>query len=124
MNVIGSLLCVLAAIELKPRWVTVGLGGSLAVSYFIGAWITIRALQKFEIFINIREVAGFYAKLFGIAFLVGFPIHISQRHLPGGNILKLIEVLGISGIGYLALAKLLRIAEVTGVLQLLPLRKR
>jgi len=36
----------------------------------------------------------------------------------------LIEVLGISGIGYLALAKLLRIAEVTGVLQLLPLRKR
>ena len=124
MNVIGSLLCVLAAIELKPRWVTVGLGGSLAVSYFIGAWITIRALQKFEIFINIREVVGFYAKLFGIAFLVGFPIHISQRHLPGGNILKLIEVLGISGIGYLALAKLLRIAEVTGVLQLLPLRKR
>ena len=124
MNLVGSALAVLAAISLDPKWVTVGLGGALAVSYYFGAWSTMRLLRRYEINIKIREVSGFYAKLFGISMVVGFPLHISQKYLPGGNIGKLTIVLFVCGAGYLLLAHLTRVGEVTGAISLLRNRKR
>ena len=124
MNIFGSILCVIVAITFEAQWVTVGLAGSLSASYFVGAWITIRSLRKYEINIHLGEVVGFYGKLFLASFAIGFPVHISQRFLPGGNIVHLILVLLVSGLGYLLLAKLLRIQEVTKLIAVLTSRVR
>ena len=124
MNIFGSILCVVAALTLDAKWVTVGLAAALSASYYLGSFITLRALRRFEINIRIREIAGLYGKLLGASLLVGFPLHISQRHLPGGNIAHLFEVLIISGLGYLALARLLRISEVTNLFAVLTSRKK
>jgi putative peptidoglycan lipid II flippase len=124
MNIFGSILCVVAALTLEAKWVTVGLAAALSTSYYLGSFITLRTLRRFEVNIRIREIAGLYGKLLGASLLIGFPLHISQRHLPGGNIAHLFEVLIISGLGYLALAKLLRISEVTNLFAVLTTRKK
>lgn len=124
MNIFGSLLCIAAAVFLEAKWVTVGLGAALSVSYYLGAFSTLRMLRRYEINIRLGEIFGLYGKLLGASFLVGFPMHILQRHLPGGNISHLLEVLIISGVGYLFLAKLLRISEVTNLFAVLTSRKK
>ncbi|CAB4620335.1 unannotated protein [freshwater metagenome] len=124
MNIFGSILCVVAALTLEAKWVTVGLAAALSASYYLGSFITLRALRRFEINIRVREIAGLYGKLLGASLLVGFPLHISQRHLPGGNIAHLIEVLVLSGLGYLALARLMRISEVTKLFAVLTSRMK
>lgn len=122
MNIVGAALSVFAAFTLAPQWVTVGLGGALSASYFIGAWSTIRLLRRYEINIRIREVTGFYLKLFALAFLVAFPLHISQHHLPGGNIGKLAIVLTITGVLYLALTYIFKVEEVRSMITLVSQR--
>ena len=124
MNIFGSILCVVAALTLEAKLVTVGLAAALSTSYYLGSFITLRSLRRYEVNIRIREIAGLYGKLLGASLLIGFPLHISQRHLPGGNIAHLFEVLIISGLGYLVLAKLLRISEVTNLFAVLTTRKK
>ena len=67
-------------------------------------------------------MTGFYLKLFGLAFVVGFPLHISQHHLPGGNIGKLAIVLTITGAFYLALTYLFKVEEVRSMITLVTQR--
>ena len=119
MNAVGAILCVLAEILLAPKWVTVGLGAALSGSYFIGAWWTIRVLRRYEVNIKIRETVFLYAKLFFAALVIALPLFLLQSKLPGGNFSHLIELLGLSGVGYLAIVKVLRIKEVTNLFNLL-----
>jgi putative peptidoglycan lipid II flippase len=123
MNAIGALLCVGAELFLAPKWVTVGLGAALSASYFVGAWWTIRVLRRYEVNIKIRETAFLYAKLAIAALLISVPLFLLQSKIPGGKITHLILLLGVSGLGYLGIAKLLRINEVTNLFNLLLKRK-
>ena len=100
----SSDLSLVLAYFLPHEWVTVGLASALSISYFVGAWITIRLLKRYEISIKLPEVIGFYLKLALLAAIVIVPMFLLQGHIPGGNSLRLIMVLGICGVGYLLLA--------------------
>jgi putative peptidoglycan lipid II flippase len=109
VSIIGSLACVLA---LPAKWVTVGLAGALSVSYYIGAWTTIRLLRRYSIAIHIGEICGFYGRLGAIYMIVGLPLYLLMGQIPGGNAVRLLFVLVISLLGYLGIARLFNITEV------------
>ncbi|MEI6867589.1 MAG: murein biosynthesis integral membrane protein MurJ [Actinomycetes bacterium] len=119
MNIVGVLASVAVAIFLPPKWVTVGLAGSLSFSYFFGAWITIRLLRRYQISIGLREIVGLYLKLIALALVIAIPLRLALSSLPGGNTIHLLFVLGVSAIGYILLAHLFKIQEVARTLQLL-----
>ena len=112
MNLVAVVISLVLAYFLPHEWVTVGLAGALSISYFVGAWITIRLLKRYEIAIKLPEVIGFYLKLVLLAAIVIVPMFLLQGHIPGGNTLRLIMVLGICGVGYLLLAKFAKVEEV------------
>ena len=117
-------LSIVVALALPPQWVTVGLAGALALSYFFGAWSTIHLLRRFEIKLSISEVTGFYLKLGAIALAVAVPVWFLRDLIPGGNIVRLTIVLVVCGIGYLALCKIARVSEITSAVQLLARRRK
>ena len=119
MNIAAIIFSLVAALSLPPKWVTVGLAVSLSISYFFGAWITIRLLRRYEIFIHIGEIVGLYLKLLLLGFAVATPLRFALPHLPGGNTLHLLIVLVASGLGYILLAHLFKIEEVATMLTLL-----
>jgi hypothetical protein len=124
MNVIAVIVSIIVALALPAQWVTVGLAGALALSYFFGAWSTIHLLRRYEIKISISEVIGFYLKLGGLALVVAVPIWLLRDFIPGGNIVRLVIVLVVSGIGYLALCKIARVSEITSAIQLIARRRK
>jgi putative peptidoglycan lipid II flippase len=124
MNVIGIIVSIVVAFTLPAQWVTVGLAGSLALSYFFGAWSTIHLLRRYEITISISEVIGFYLKLAALALIVAVPIWLLRNLIPGGNIVRLAIVLVVCGVGYLALCKIARVSEITSAVQLLARRRK
>ena len=124
MNVIGIIVSIVVAFTLPAQWVTVGLAGSLALSYFFGAWGTIHLLRRYEITISISEVIGFYLKLAALALIVAVPIWLLRNLIPGGNIVRLAVVLVVCGVGYLALCKIARVSEITSAVQLLARRRK
>ena len=112
MNILASILSFVVAFSLPAKWVTVGLAGALTVSYYFGAWTSMRLLRRYQIFINLREISGLYVRLAGLYLLVALPLYFIMGHIPGGNILRLTIVLSLSGLGYLGLSKIFRIPEV------------
>ena len=112
MNVAASLMALFAALVLPPKWVTVGLAGALALSYYIGAWTSIRLLKRYKIAIRTKEITGLYGRLALIYSAVAIPLYLIMGHIPGGNTFQLIVVLLFSGLGYLGLARTFKIAEV------------
>jgi putative peptidoglycan lipid II flippase len=116
MNLIAAAISIFAALALPHKWVTVGLAGALSISYYFGAWTTMRLLKRFAIKIKIGEVVGFYTKLALMSLVIALPIFFIQSALPGGNTLRLIEVLGVCGLGYLLLAKFAKVEEVHNLL--------
>ena len=124
MNVVAVVVSIVVALALPPQWVTVGLAGALALSYFFGAWSTIHLLRRFEIKLSISEVTGFYLKLGAIALAVAVPVWFFRDLIPGGNIVRLTIVLVVCGIGYLALCKIARVSEITSAVQLLARRRK
>ena len=124
MNIVAVIVSIIVALTLPPEWVTVGLAGSLALSYYFGAWSTIRLLRRYGISIAISEVFGFYLKLTVLALLVSVPIWFLRDLIPGGNMVRLIIVLVVCGVGYLALCKIARVSEITSAFQVLARRKK
>ena len=118
-NLLGAIASIAAPFIFPAEWVTVALAGALSISYLVSAWVSIRMLIRFGIHIHIGEILGLYGKLIAMAFLIAFPLHIFQRHLPGGNISHLLIVLITSGVGYLALAHIFRIAEVRNLSEII-----
>ncbi len=124
MNLVGSLLAFLLAMTLPAKWVTVGLAAALALSYYIGAWTSIRLLRRYNIEIHTGEITGFYARLALIYSVVAIPLYLIMGKIPGGNNAKLLVVLSVSGLGYLGIAKAFKIAEVGAALAVLLRRRR
>jgi peptidoglycan biosynthesis protein MviN/MurJ (putative lipid II flippase) len=124
MNIVASLLAILLALTLPAKWVTVGLAAALALSYYVGAWTSIRLLRRYQISIAINEITGFYARLALIYAGVALPLYLVMGRIPGGNTFKLFVVLGVSGLGYLLLAKTFKITEVGAAFSLFKKLKR
>ena len=124
MNLFGTAVAIAFALTLPAKWVTVGLAGSLAVSYFIGAFCTVRLLRRYEIKISLVEITGFYLKLIVLALATALPLRLIQGYLPGGNTLELIIVLLFGGVGYVGLAHLTGVAEVRNALNFIRPTKR
>ena len=124
MNIVAVIVSIIVAFTLPPEWVTVGLAGSLALSYYFGAWSTIRLLRRYGISIAISEVFGFYLKLTALALLVSVPIWFLRDLIPGGNMVRLFVVLAVCGVGYLVLCKIARVSEITSAFQVLARRKK
>jgi putative peptidoglycan lipid II flippase len=124
MNIVAVIVSIIVAFTLPPEWVTVGLAGALALSYYFGAWSTIRLLRRYGISIAISEVFGFYLKLTVLALLVSVPIWFLRDLIPGGNMVRLFVVLAVCGVGYLALCKISRVSEITSAFQVLARRKK
>jgi len=119
MNLLGSVIAIVCAIYLNPKWVTVGLAASLSLSYFIGAWTTLRLLHRYNIRIHVGEVAGLYLRLAGIFLIIALPLRVALRFIPGGNTLHLLVVLAIAGLGYIGAARVFKIEEVGSAFNLL-----
>ena len=124
MNLVGAIISVGCAIWLPHKWVTVGLAAALSISYFVGAWFTIRLLKRYEINIHLGEVVGFYCKLIALALTIMIPLYFLQVHIPGGNTIRLLSVLIISAVGYLGLAKFVKVAEVHNLLEVFTRKSR
>ena len=92
--------------------VTVGLAGALSLSYFIGAWTTLRLLHRYNVRIHVGEVAGLYLRLAGIFLFIAIPLRLALRFIPGGNTVHLLVVLVVAGLGYLGAARIFKIDEV------------
>ena len=119
MNVLGSVTAIALAMTLSPKWVTVGLAGALSLSYFIGAWTTVRLLRRYGIFIKLSEISGLYLRLAGIFLVIALPLRLALRFIPGGNTLHLVVVLVIAGLGYVGAARVFKIEEVGSAFKLL-----
>jgi putative peptidoglycan lipid II flippase len=119
MNGIAIVLSISAGVFLPPQWVTVGLASALSISYFVGAWLTVRLLRRYQIEIHVGEIVGFYLKLLLCALIVAIPLRLILRDLPGGNTLHLLLVLLLSAVGYFAMTHIFRFKEVTSMLTLL-----
>lgn len=124
MNIVSSAVAIFLALILPARWVTVGLAAALSLSYYIGAWTSIRLLHRYQINIRIREISSLYARLALIYGVVAVPLYLLMGRAPGGNTFKLIFVLGVSGLGYLLLAKAFKITEVGAAFSLFLRRQR
>ena len=84
----------------------------------MGAATTIRLLHRYEIHIHLGEITGLYSRLAGLYALIGVPLYFVMGHLPGGNTVRLLVVLLVSGVGYLGLARVFKVSEVSGLLKL------
>ena len=119
MNVIGVLASLLVAALLPSEWVTVGLAGSLSLSYFFGAWLTIRLLRRHQVVIHLSEIVWLYLKLITLALLCAIPARLAIPYLPGGNTVHLLFVLTSCGVGYILLARFFKIEEVSNTFAIL-----
>jgi putative peptidoglycan lipid II flippase len=117
-NVVASALAFVFALSLPPKWVTVGLAAALSMSYYVGAWSSIRLLRRFNIVIRIQEITNLYLRLAVIYSTIAIPLYLVMGDIPGGNTFKLLVVVGVSGSGYLGLAKIFKITEVGAALAL------
>ncbi len=124
MNIVASIVAILLAMTLPAKWVTVGLAAALALSYYIGAWTSIRLLRRYDVVIRTHEITGLYMRLAAIYCSVAVPLYLVMGHIPGGNSLKLLVVLCLSGLGYLGLAKTFKIVEVNAAFSLFLKRQR
>ncbi len=123
MNLAASGLAFVAALALPAKWVTVGLAVALTISYYIGAYSTIRLLHRYRIFIKTREIVGLYSRLAGIFLIIAIPLRFLEAQIPGGNTIRLMVVLAISAVGYFGAARLFRITEVGSTFRVLLGRK-
>jgi putative peptidoglycan lipid II flippase len=123
MNIFASLVAFAFALALPAKWVTVGLAGAAALSYYVGAWTSIRLLRRYKIDIQISEIIGLYARLALLYGAVALPLFLIRNQIPGGNTVRLLVVLSVSGLGYLALARAFKIAEVGDAFALFLRRK-
>jgi putative peptidoglycan lipid II flippase len=124
MNAVAAALSVALALALPAKWVTVGLAAALSISYFVGAWLTTRMLKRYEVRIHLGEVVGFYLKLALFSLVTAVPLWLLENQLPDGNTLRLVVVLGVGGLGYLVLAKVFKVDEITNIFELISKKRK
>ena len=81
-------------------------------------------LKRYEVRIHLGEVVGFYLKLAAFSLVTALPLWLLENQLPGGNTLRLVVVLGIGGLGYLALAKAFKVDEITSIFEMISKKRK
>jgi putative peptidoglycan lipid II flippase len=99
------------------------MAGIFTIHYFIGAGISFYLISRHKVNLPVGVIAFFYFKLAAIFALVIAPIWLVREQIPGGNVIELILVIGISAVFYLLIAKLLKITEVTSLIKVITGRR-
>ena len=123
INLISVGLSYLFLATLDSNWVTVGLGIAFSISYIVGLFITIALLKKHVGKLQVGEFASQHGRLL-LAALVGMTPFFAIAQYFGWayqettltvRALRLIFILGGSGVTYLLSAKLLKVSEIAGL---------
>ena len=123
INVISVGLSYIFLATLKSNWVTVGLGIAFSISYIVGLFITISLLKKHVGKLQVGEFASQHLRLFIASLLGMLPFFALSQYFGWAyddtsltlRALRLILVLGGSGVAYLFCAKLLKVSEIAGL---------
>ena len=119
MNLISVILSIVAARYLEPKWVVVGLAGIFTLHYFIGTAISFYLIGRHKVNLPIGVIVFFYLKLALVAAVVITPLWLLRGQIPGGNLIQLLIVIGVSAVLYLLIAKFLKITEVTYLIKVI-----
>ena len=123
MNLISVILSIVAARYLEPKWVVVGLAGIFTLHYFIGTAISFYLIGRHKVNLPIGVIVFFYLKLALVAAVVITPLWLLRGQIPGGNLIQLLIVIGVSAVLYLLIAKFLKITEVTYLIKVIKGRR-
>ena len=123
MNLISVILSIVAARYLEPKWVVVGLAGIFTLHYFIGTAISFYLIGRHKVNLPIGVIVFFYLKLALVAAVVITPLWLLRGQIPGGNLIQLLIVIGVSAFLYLLIAKFLKITEVTYLIKVIKGRR-
>ena len=124
INAVAMALSIVGFLVLPTRWITVGLAGAFTISYWVGNLLTFALLEKESGTIEKRGFIGTYGRLAVASGVVIAPTYLIARAvntatIPGGNSALLIIVLAIVFSGFLVVAKMLKVDEISDVLQLI-----
>jgi putative peptidoglycan lipid II flippase len=103
--------------------VTVGLGIAFSISYIVGLFITIALLKKHVGKLQVGEFASQHGRLLIASLIAMIPFFVISQYFGWAydettltiRVLRLILVLGGSGVAYLLCAKLLKVSEIAGL---------
>jgi putative peptidoglycan lipid II flippase len=123
INIISVGLSYLFLATLDSNWVTVGLGIAFSISYIVGLFITISLLKKHVGKLQVSEFASQHGRLLAASLLGMLPFFALAQYFGWAydettltiRGLRLLLVLGGSGVSYLLLAKLLKVSEIAGL---------
>ena len=123
INIISVALSYLFLATLDSNWVTVGLGIAFSISYIVGLFITIALLKKHVGKLQVGEFASQHGRLLIAALIAMLPFFAITQYFGWAydestltiRALRLILVLGGSGVAYLLCAKLLKVSEIAGL---------
>lgn len=123
INVISVGLSYLFLATLDSNWVTVGLGIAFSISYIVGLFITISLLKKHVGKLQVGEFAAQHGRLLIASLIAMSPFFAVTQYFGWAydetsltiRALRLILVLGGSGVAYLLCAKLLKVSEIAGL---------
>ena len=123
INIISVGLSYLFLAKLDSGSVTVGLGVAFSISYIVGLYLTLHLIRKHVGQLRARDFARQHGELFAAAILAGLPFFALARYLGWGDgevgaavrALHLLITLGGTGLGYLLLGHLFKVAEIAGL---------
>ena len=123
INLISVGLSYIFLTTLKSNWVTVGLGIAFSLSYIVGLFITISLLKKHVGRLQVSEFASQHARLLVAALIGMVPFFALAQYFGwaydetsiGVRALRLIFILGGSGLAYLFVARALNVSEIAGL---------
>jgi putative peptidoglycan lipid II flippase len=119
INLIAVVLSYLALNTVENEYVTIYLGLAFSISYIAGLVITIHLIKKHVGKIRFSQFMGQHSKLILAAIVAMGPMFALTRIFDWHGPLALLLVLLVSASGYFLIAKLLRVAEISMITELL-----
>ncbi|MBC7463068.1 MAG: murein biosynthesis integral membrane protein MurJ [Actinobacteria bacterium] len=121
INIVSVALSYLSLALLDYKWVTVGLGASFSISYILGLFITLALLGKHTGKLSFREFSGQHLRLFTASILTMLPLFIISEYFSWADndattflrSLELLVVMTLGFIGYVIVAKMMGVSEIT-----------
>lgn len=111
-----------------PNWVAPGLALAYSLSYLVGVALSLQKLRVQLPQLNVNSIVRHTTQLFVAAVVGGLPAYFAGQWLSstiGGTLGNLVAVLGglaVMGLLYFAVAKLLHVSELNGLIGLLKRR--
>jgi putative peptidoglycan lipid II flippase len=119
INLIAVALSYLALNAVENEYVTICLGLAFSISYIVGLIITIKLIRKHVGKIHFSQFMGQHSKLIFAAVVAMGPMYALTRIFDWHGPLTLLLVLLVSASGYFFVARLLRVAEISMITELL-----